>query len=218
MMDDNSSIGDGKDTEVYHSGRESDGKGEEWEKFDPSQCTRMFIPSYGFVQKKNGKIQPDSTKKLLDDAISIQSSQDDEVQKDESQNEPDLKTSKSTNSEKSERVRKKHHISKCRQVARHKHLSLKGKERQIDQNSPFHHAEASGSRLCNEGQSERGHRDTTSGKRRKRERINSDRCIKNTIQALSAEIDMEQKEILLRACKLLLTSKSPKSEHQEDAE
>ncbi|PWN33258.1 uncharacterized protein FA14DRAFT_190424 [Meira miltonrushii] len=74
MVDGSNSMDESKDSESYHSGENSEGEEAPPIKFDVSQCKRMFIPSFGFLQKSAGKPMKESTKKLLDDAISVVSS------------------------------------------------------------------------------------------------------------------------------------------------
>ena len=65
-----------KGKEIDQNDRFSKVEADKIDKFDSSVCKRMFIPSYGLTQKRKGNLTSDSTKRLLDDAISIHSSDD----------------------------------------------------------------------------------------------------------------------------------------------
>jgi hypothetical protein len=167
-------------------------------KFDVSQCKKwMSIPSFGFVQKKIGNAPSLSTEKLLNDAISVYSSDD----------EDDIEGTEKVTSEKSGRMRKVRR-RKSRYDAKHKHRSLKGKERQVSEDKfSFLSGEVFELKLPDGSPINQFQQDTENGRRRKRERAESDRHIKTTIKTLSEEVQMREKDVLLRACKLMLTCK-----------
>lgn len=167
-------------------------------KFDVSQCKKwMTIPSFGFVQKMVGNAPSPSTKKLLNDAISVYSNDD----------EDDIESTEKVTSEKSGRMRKVHR-RKNRYDAQHRHRSLKGKEKQVSEDKfSFMSGEVPERNLPDGSPINQFQQETESGRRRKRERVESDRYIKTTIKILSEEVHMGEKEVLLRACKLMLTCK-----------
>lgn len=213
MANENNLVEDSKETESYHSGENSDGEGAQQIKFDFSQYKRMFIPSFGYLQRSTGNPPSELTKKLLDDAISIESS-DKGNKSDQKSDYKSRQVAKAGTSEKDGHVRKKHRNSKSRQDAQHKRCSLNGKEREINEKDSTLIIRVSESQLQDENPTEQPRQDIANSKSRKRERrsSNRDRRIKEAIQMLSEEVHLGEKEVLLRACKMMLTCKQEPEE------